>query len=334
MLTIHGTNVNTILPVAMVHLRENGRYVCSRGMETIEYPGPVASVYLRPRERVLFSPVRDANPFFHFFESLWILAGRDDVAWISRFNSNIHRYSDNGLSFRGAYGARMREYGGATYIDQLETVIKLLKEEPDTRRAVISLWDPMKDLRVSSVDVPCNNLLYFKIREGNLNLTVCNRSNDAIWGCYGANVVQFSFIQEYVASMLGVGIGPYVQMSDSLHVYTDNPLWEKLRGSGTWARDPYEDDSISICPLVSDKDKFMLDLTTFMLSTSSDRWLSTTFRNRIFNEVAVPLWNMWKARKVGDDWKNHFERAADKSNDWLVAAKEWCERRQSNKVGV
>lgn len=335
MLVIREANVNTVLPLAMMFLKEEGKYVTSRGMETVEYPSPVTSVYTRPVERVLFSPIRDANPFFHFFESLWILAGRNDVKWVSEFNSNIWAYSDNGVTFRGAYGDRMRNFG--TCPDQLNTVIRLLREEPDTRRAVVSLWDPARDLRVMSVDVPCNNLLYFKIREGRLNLTVCNRSNDAIWGCYGANVVQFSVIQEYVAAMLGVGIGTYTQVSDSLHAYTSNPLWDKLKvlGYGDMVN-PYEfGESLSVCPLVTHTSTFDMDLRDFMVLTDGGvSRLEPVFDNRIFNEVAVPLWNMWKARKFGGAWQAEMAKAPVANNDWLVAAAQWCHRRQIAKGEV
>src|SRR5690606_25799426 len=52
------------------------RKVSPRGMETLEFRGTFITEYSHPQERVLFSAVRDANPFFHFMESLWIMAGR------------------------------------------------------------------------------------------------------------------------------------------------------------------------------------------------------------------------------------------------------------------
>src|SRR5271154_5758040 len=62
------------------------RIVSPRGMETIEWKGVFITEYEKPDERVLFSQTRDANPFFHFFESLWILAGREDVEFLAQFN--------------------------------------------------------------------------------------------------------------------------------------------------------------------------------------------------------------------------------------------------------
>jgi hypothetical protein len=71
-------------------------------------------------------------------------------------------------------------------------------------------------------DFPCNDLLKFKIRDGKLNLTVNNRSNDLHWGTFGANLCQFATIQELVASWLGIGVGEYNQESDSLHIYVQD----------------------------------------------------------------------------------------------------------------
>ena len=52
-------------------------------------------------------------------------------------------------------------------------------------------------------------------------MTVCNRSNDLIWGCCGANAVHMSYLQEYVASMVNVKVGTYTQFTQNLHAYKD-----------------------------------------------------------------------------------------------------------------
>jgi hypothetical protein len=54
-------------------------------------PYPVVTTYANPAERVLFSPMRDANPFFHLFEALWMLAGRNDLPWLVQFNNALPR---------------------------------------------------------------------------------------------------------------------------------------------------------------------------------------------------------------------------------------------------
>lgn len=252
-------NVNEALR-KLVHIARQPqlwRTVSPRGMDTLEFRGVFITDYSHPLERVLFSAVRDANPFFHLMEALWIMDGRDDVAFLNQFNSNIGTFSDDGKTFNAPYGYRLRRHFGTMReydsgiggyeehepLDQLAEVIDLLKREPDTRRAVLCLWDPLKDLNKDSKDIPCNDLVCFKLREDVLDMTVMNRSNDAMWGAYGANAVQFSFLQEFVACALNVRVGHYRQISDSFHVYTNQAAWQKCcRFAETSAfDDPYID---------------------------------------------------------------------------------------------
>src|SRR5690606_1699783 len=141
----------------------------------------------RPEQRVLINPLRDANPFFHLAESMWMLAGSNLAAPMVRLVGNMASFSDDALVFHGAYGHRWRNRFG---YDQLLNVIKLLQRDPTTRRAVIAMWDPNSDLDYAlrgGLDTPCNTHLYFGVRDGALNMTVCCRSNDAVWGAHGAN---------------------------------------------------------------------------------------------------------------------------------------------------
>jgi hypothetical protein len=109
MIVIKARNVNDAWHQAKSVLKEYGVQRDSRVGPVLEAFWPVTTMYERPMERILFDPIRDVNPFFHFFEGLWMLSGRDDVKWISQYNSNIAQYSDNGLTFHGAYGYRWRQ---------------------------------------------------------------------------------------------------------------------------------------------------------------------------------------------------------------------------------
>lgn len=223
----------------------------SRNGEVLYVEEPVIVSYSHPRERVLFNTARDCNPFLHLYESLWMLAGRNDVAPLAYFAENFKSYSDDGQTLNGAYGYRWRSKeivdpepqspGDVPWvrIDQLDILIKHLRETPNSRRAVLTMWNVEDDLLKinTSRDVCCNTHVYFQIENGVkdglhdvpqfLNMTVCNRSNDAIWGMLGANAVHFSFLQEYVACSLGLDVGTYNQMTNNLHVYTEtNSGWE------------------------------------------------------------------------------------------------------------
>ncbi len=68
----------------------------SRAGDVIQVREPVMVTYTHPRERVLFNRTRDCNPFFHLFESLWMLAGRNDVAPLAFYNSKIADFTNDG----------------------------------------------------------------------------------------------------------------------------------------------------------------------------------------------------------------------------------------------
>ena len=104
--------------------------------------------------------------FFHLMESLWMLAGRNDVEWISKYNKKISEYSDDGKTFHGAYGHRWRNHfsGGPNKIkDQLDQVMIRLHKFPNDRRCVVSMWDPNIDLVMENKgkDYPCNTQIFF-----------------------------------------------------------------------------------------------------------------------------------------------------------------------------
>ena len=320
-LSIIVRNVNEALPLAMLHLRHSGIPEVSRDMATLEYPEPVITTYWNPMERVLFLPERDANPFFHLFESLWILGGRQDVAFLQQFNSRISEYSDNGKIFHGAYGFRLRH----NHIgDQIEEAIDLLAREPNTRRCVLQIWDANRDLGTRTKDTPCNTMVYFKIRGGALNMTVCNRSNDVIWGAYGANVVQFSVLQEYVANRVGVGVGRYHQMSDSFHVYPDNPQWAKLKDIPVKDDPWYASGKVRPYPLgVDSAGHWDQDLRWFLEDPFGDAVYETAY----FNDVVQPLALAWLAHKEEKNGAGALD--ATSRIDWVVAARAWLLRREA-----
>lgn len=310
----------------------------SRAGATLEYPEPVCTVYERPLERVLFDGVRDANPFFHLMEGLWMLAGRRDVAWLARFNKRMASYSDDGVSFNAAYGYRWRNqfdlHRGDT--DQLTAIVELLRADPDSRRAVLQIWDAKADLGVPSKDLACNTQAMFKVRDGKLNMTVSNRSNDIIWGCYGANAVHFSMLLEYMAARIGVAPGVYRQISDSYHAYVDT--WDKIEGiAARSGRDPYVNGDVAVTPLVTAPESFDGELARWMEGAaervSLTQWEAdrANWRNTFFADVATPVHNSWFAYKKKDRagaiaW---LDRCA--ATDWRRASREWLERRYSEK---
>jgi hypothetical protein len=228
MFTLEAINVNDALYQGLRLLQSVGVRQDSRVGPVLVSPKPVATEYLRPTQRVLFSPLRDANPFFHLVESLWMLAGHRDVATPATYAKQILAYSDDGVVMNAAYGWRWRRHFG---FDQILHIIADLKKNPNTRRAVLAVWDGRVDLlagAAGSKDLPCNTTVYFEATRGELNMTVCNRSNDIIWGAYGANAVHFSMLQEFIANAVGVPVGSYYQMSNNFHMYPGRPDVDRL----------------------------------------------------------------------------------------------------------
>ena len=136
MKTVYARNVNEAYAIGMNMLSSSGIKEESRFGSVLVMPSPVTTTYLQPTERVLFNVQRDCNPFFHLMESLWMLHGRNDVEWIERYSSSIGQFSDNGVNFNAAYGHRWRQH---FELDQIPLVINELKDNPDSRRAVLGL---------------------------------------------------------------------------------------------------------------------------------------------------------------------------------------------------
>lgn len=338
MIVISGENVNTVfnsfLDMAKRHKAYNTvwRTVSPRGMETIELNAPVSTVYREPLKRVLFDPERDANPFFHLMESLWILGGRKDVAFLAEFNKQMKQFSDDGETLRGAYGNRLIPHGRGASDDQIDQVCKLLLEDPDSRRGVLSMWNPELDqVTMDTKDLPCNVAAFLKIRDRHLQMTVCCRSNDALLGCYGANVVHFSILQEYLAARIGVWVGAYTQISDSLHIYTASPVWARLKNRDYFPEDRYGSsdrwgDVIEPYPLVKDPEHFDDDLQTFF--EHDPEWApvhEAHFTEPFFTKVVIPMLRVWYTRKAGMGYYNLVQFIH--ATDWRLACLEWCERR-------
>jgi thymidylate synthase len=295
---------------------------------------PVTTVYKRPAERVLFWHERDANPFFHFMEGLWMLTGRNDLGFVHYYNKGMEKYSDDGESLHGAYGWRWRDY---FTIDQLQVIIQRLSQDPDDRRSVLQMWDPIGDLAREGKDVPCNTCIYFSTdRSGCLQMTVSNRSNDIVWGAYGANAVHMSMLQEYMASAIGRPVGTYYQVSNNYHAYEE--VFEKLMKKFgerdafdfyTLGRlineNPYKIGEVQPYPMVNTDIRIWdKDLVEFLDRTPFNEG---EFNDRFFNEVAVPMQDSWWLHKSGKTEEAMIEIQKCAASDWRKACWEWFNRR-------
>lgn len=194
---------------------QNGVDVRVRGKLTRELLGRVTSLD-RPYERYLFVPKRHNDVFAQFAETMWMLAGRNDIAWLTGYLPRAPEFSDDSETWRGAYGPRLRRWAGS--VDQLDEVRRLLTTDMVSRRAVMMLFDPGQDY-AESKDIPCNNWLSWIARSGKLHLSVAIRSNDAMWGFSGVNAFEWSILQELMSFWLGLDEGAVTFFATSFHLY-------------------------------------------------------------------------------------------------------------------
>lgn len=315
MLVINARNVNDAYHTGMHLVAREGEKLETRYGAAYKVDRPVTTSYRNPMERVIFDHCRDANPFFHFFEALWMLRGRNDVVFVQQFASKMASFSDDGQTFNAAYGYRWRSHFDH---DQILEAIKLLVKDPNTRRCVIGMWDPSFDLGLNSKDIPCNLAVKLSIIKDRLQMTVFNRSNDIIWGCYGANMVHMSILQEYIAGHLGIGVGTYYQVSEDYHAYC-GMFEDKMAGLPDLCSDPYVKNEVIPYPIgVIQDGNFDTDLANFFDGKEAG------FFSPFFKNVVEPMLDTWHTYKRNKE--NRCERIT--APDWSRACNEWILRRK------
>ncbi len=123
--------------------------------------------------------------------------------------------SPNRLDFEYTYGERLNAWGDGE-IDQIEYVVRKLKENVHSRRAVATTWDPRVD--PNHDEVPCLNHFVFMERDGLLDLSVMIRSND-MYGAWPANVYAIGELLRDVAGKTGLRTGHLTTVSVNAHIY-------------------------------------------------------------------------------------------------------------------
>lgn len=163
------------------------------------------------------------SPAFAIAELLMIMNGSDEAGLLNTWNPALPKYQGKYDRYPGAYGRRLRYSFG---FDQINRAYEALKNNPESRQVVMEIWKPDLDLpqskgRPNNDDIPCNVCSLLKIRDGKLLWTQIMRSNDIVFGL-PYNFLQFTFLQEIIAGWLNVGIGEYMHISDSLHMYDNS----------------------------------------------------------------------------------------------------------------
>jgi thymidylate synthase len=191
------------------HVLEHGKEVAPRGQKTRE----IEDAIIRIEDVYNVLPLnvnRGTVPGIGAVEACQLLSGTSFPDLVIAVGPQFANFAeDNGL-FHGAYGPRTN--------GQYEVIIDRLQQDPDSRQAVVTIWNPQYDLQPAKRDYPCTVLHQFRIRDGKLNMSVYMRSND-VWLGAAYDFFQFTRVQIAMASVLGVEPGTYNHHVGSLHIY-------------------------------------------------------------------------------------------------------------------
>lgn len=188
----------------------------ARGLKTIE----LNSIALRLNNihrRCTTLNSRKWSLHFAIGEFAWHLSASNKLDAIEYYSKEWKNTSEDGQKiYESCYGHKI--FSPINQESQWQKLIKLLKHDPFSRRAVLTLhnFDNLSDL--DSKDVACTCSIQFLFRNGKLDATVYMRSNDIVWGLPN-DIFFFTMLQELLAKELGVEVGVYNHMVGSLHLY-------------------------------------------------------------------------------------------------------------------
>lgn len=163
-------------------------------------------------------------------EFLWYFTGDNELSFIEWYIKGYQKEHEYGRIY-GGYGPRLFRKNG--FIDQFKNITYQIFTNPDTRRAVIQIFDA-EDIQTYHKEIPCTCTMQFLLRKGQLNLFVNMRSNDAFIGL-PHDVFCFTMIQEVVAKTLNAKVGTYKHFVGSLHLYDAN-----LEGAEEYISEHYQ----------------------------------------------------------------------------------------------
>ena len=147
----------------------------------------------------------------------WYLSGDRNIAKLGELYGKVpaiwKRMADTNGDVNSNYGWQWKRNA------QLDMVIEMLKQNPETRQATISIYDG-KEITSYAFDTPCTYAVQFTILHGKLDMSVLMRSND-LWYGFCNDQYQFSSLQMLVAHRTGYDVGTYYHFAHNLHLYND-----------------------------------------------------------------------------------------------------------------
>jgi thymidylate synthase len=165
----------------------------------------------------VLNPNRKFNLEYAEAEWQWYLSGDPSIDKLGEINGSIppiwERMADSERKVRSNYGWQWERN------HQLDKVVAMLKSNPETRQAVISIYDG-KEISTYRKDTPCTYAVQFTILDSKLHMAVLMRSND-LWFGFCNDQYCFASLQELVASRLSIELGTYYHFAHNLHLYNN-----------------------------------------------------------------------------------------------------------------
>lgn len=192
---------------------DHGGRTVPRGQATRERIGYQSIIDMR--YPVITDPIRELGYKFMFAEACWILSGSNDVETISKYSKDIANFSDDGVTFFGAYGPKI--------VEQFQYAANCLLSDPDSRQAIINIW---RENPGPSKDIPCTLSVQFVIRDGMIHCIDNMRSSD-LWLGHPYDIFNFSCLSAFLSIMLrkkgmNLGLGTLTLNAGSKHIYSRN----------------------------------------------------------------------------------------------------------------
>lgn len=155
-------------------------------------------------------------------ELLWFLRGDTNIAYLNENGVSIwDEWADEHGDLGPIYGAQWRswEAPGGRRIDQIAQLVERLKREPDSRRHIVTAWNPADVDRVKLP--PCHVLFQFYIADGRLSCQLYQRSADTFLGV-PFNIASYALLTEMLAQVCGYAPGDFVHTLGDAHLYLNH----------------------------------------------------------------------------------------------------------------
>lgn len=176
------------------------------------------------------------------YELLWFLRGESNVGWLRDHGVTIwDEWADAEGELGPVYGVQWRSWPtpSGEQIDQISEVIEAIKATPDSRRLIVSAWNPADIPNMALA--PCHALFQFYVADGKLSCQLYQRSADLFLGV-PFNIASYALLTHLVAEQAGLAVGEFVWTGGDCHIY-DNHV-EQVTEQLT--REPYAFPTLAI----------------------------------------------------------------------------------------